>query len=283
MQIKRNRSLIKSIWLAMIIPFILASAGCVFGRTEAPYLDDRTEGWQPRLTLKTEFGPDELDAEASELWKNIIHFIPYSFGGEVSKDNVIVAASEAIKLNLDEAYAAIGTEYELIEKNDSFSKNTIGILTDSTLVLFAADTGRLKFCADLKDRSALKMNSDGALLLTIDAAQLSSSALRELQKHSSFNDPVVKPSTCGVTLPLTAQGAFDISLGMDVKSWNGSSRLAATGGAFKVYRSEASNALFVATNTYIQAFDVDTGEMLLMLPYETIGNCRYGHDESTRL
>lgn len=37
MQIKRNRFLFKSIWLAMIIPFILASVGCVFGRTEAPY------------------------------------------------------------------------------------------------------------------------------------------------------------------------------------------------------------------------------------------------------
>lgn len=50
MQIKRNRLLIKSIWLAMIIPFILASVGCVFGRTEAPYLDDYTERRMPKIT-----------------------------------------------------------------------------------------------------------------------------------------------------------------------------------------------------------------------------------------
>jgi hypothetical protein len=50
MQIKRNRFLFKSIWLAMIVPFILSSAGCVFGRTEAPYLDGYTEGRMPKIT-----------------------------------------------------------------------------------------------------------------------------------------------------------------------------------------------------------------------------------------
>ncbi len=269
--------------LLAVLAFAAAIMGCVCGKDREPYLDDRTEGWQPRLTLKVKFWPDELDAEASELWSNMIRFVPYSFGGEVSNDNIMAAAAEAIKLNLGEDYAAIDTGYELIEKNASFSKNTIGVLTDSILVLFASSTGRLKFCANLKDLPMMKMNSEGALLFSLDAAQLSASELCELQKRSSFNDLVVKPSLAGIALPLTAQGAFAVSLGMDVKSWNGSSRLAATGGAFKVYRSERSNALFVVTNTYIQAFDIATGKMLLMSPFDTKANGRFGCDESTRL
>lgn len=268
----------KSLRLAMIMLVIASSIGCVFGRTEAPHFDDRTVGWLPKLKLTVEFGLEELDAENSELWRGNIPFTPYSFDKKLSEDNIMDAATEAIKLNLGEAHSAVGAEYELIEKDASFAGNTIGVLTDSILVLFASNTGRLKFCADLNDQVDLKMKSKEALQLTVDLAGLSSSALCELQALSSFNEPVVKPSIGDIKLPLTAQGAFDISVGMDVGSWNGSSRLAATGGAFRVYTSEASNALFVVTNTYVQAFDAETGKLLMMSNY----GGGYGMDESSR-
>ena len=80
-------------------------------------------------------------------------------------------------------------------------------------------------------------------------------------------------------LPLTAEGAYKRSV--DTRDlWPPSTKIGgATGGAFKVYYSENSNAMFVVANTYIQAFDVETGKLLFMDHYS---DKEAGTDESVQ-
>lgn len=103
----------------------------------------------------------------------------------------------------------------------------------------------------------------------VNAALLSADELREIQITADCMEipAYAEPDLSSVVLPLTAQGAFDISVGMNVKKWYGTTPLAMTQGPFCVYYSEVSNALFVVTNTYIQAFDKETGELLMMHRY----------------
>lgn len=105
--------------------------------------------------------------------------------------------------------------------------------------------------------------------VTADLALMTADELSEIQQTADCIKPLdyYKPDTSGITLPLTAQGAFELSLRMKVNEWNGTTRFAATQGPFYVYYSKASNALFVVTNTYVQAFDVETGALLLMHSY----------------
>jgi|GEM_PF-3070754 len=286
MQMKRrvNRTIIASLLFTLIM-----LTGCVIGKSEEPYLEDRTQGWKPKLTYYAEFPLWKLEAEDSELWTDIIDFKPFTFAEKLTKENFSNAAEEALRLNFGEAYNDIGGSYELVEVD-----NTMGFITDDYVVVFDTETGKLKFCADIEHTDVLKKQLD-SLRLTIDLAELSAAELREIDDACGMIEGppyptnvigvLKRPEVGDTPLPLAAEGAYALSVGMDVKSWGGSTPLAATGGAFKVYSGEASNTLFVVTNTYVQAFDVESGELILMCRYFSggLGIRADGKDESQKL
>lgn len=58
---------------------LLQWIGCVIGYVEDPYLDDRTEGWDPQLKINVDILLDDLYTEASDLWKRTLDFNPYTY------------------------------------------------------------------------------------------------------------------------------------------------------------------------------------------------------------
>ncbi len=271
-------TLVKTVILVMLVSLTFGLCGCVIGYIEEPYLDDRTEGWNPQLIINVDFLLDELDAEASVLWKAILDFKPYTYPEKVSVENFDKAADEAIKLNLNKPYSETCKDSEIVDYG-----NVVGIINDSVVVVFASSTGRLKFCADITNHSELSRHLE-YLQFTANAASLTADELAEIQRASGFENAPSRVDLKAVSLPLTAQGAYDLSVNMDVKSWHGSSRLAATGGPFRVYYSNVSDAFFVVTNTYIQAFEASTGELLLMHSYGEVrlNEHPYGRDDSLK-
>ena len=266
----------KAVTLILLLSFIMCLSGCVIGTPEEPYFEDRTTGWRPNLTLKAVFNIDDLDAEDSDLWAELIDFIPFTYSESVTDKNFGKAADEAMAANLGSSFTEIGKAHKTV-----VYENAIGFINSNAAVVFDPNTGRLKFCADLTKTDALK-EQNGNLLLSVNAAELTSAQLEEIQNAAGWEDASQKVDLTDVTLPLTAQGAYDLSVAMDVRSWNGSSRLASTGGAFRVYWSDTSGAFFVVTNTYIQAFEASTGKLLLMHSYGKIRSNEYpyGKDDS---
>lgn len=275
-----NNPIVKAITVVILFLIVTSLCGCVLGRAGEPYLDDRTEGWDPLLTLCVDFTLDRLDAETSELWHEIIDFKAYTYPDKLTKDNFSKAADEAMKINLGDSFSEIGKAHEVVDL-----RNVYGFINNDAIVVFDSGTGRLKFCADLTNNSALK-EQFGNLLLSVNAADLTASQLAEIQKVSGYDDAPSRVDLKNISLPLTAQGAYELSVNMDVKTWHGSSRLAATGGAFRIYYSAASDAFFVVTNTYIQALEKSTGELLLMHSYGKVSlklnEYPYGRDDSLK-
>ena len=267
---------IKTVFCFLLLSLIVLLCGCVIGFTEEPYLDDRTEGWMPRIVLNVDFNLQDLDFEASELWPAILDFKPYTHPESVTDKNFSKAADEAVKLNLGSGFDENWKNCKPITR-----ESVIGFINEDAAVVFDSDSGRLMFCAALKEQPALSKHLTEYLRLTVDAASLTANQLSEIHRVSGFLKADSKVKLEEVTLPLSAQGAFDLSVDMNVKSWGGTTPLAGTGGAFRVYYSENSNAMFVVTNTYVQAFDVETGKLLLMSSMG--GKTRDGADESIKL
>lgn len=255
---KKYTHCIIGIWI--IATLALALTGCACTKASDPYLVDRTEGWQANTTLVLSYKPSDLDAEYSKVWNELLNFVPYSFQGELSQQTFQQAAIEAIRLNFGESAANTIGNHDVNVKSEKGTgiKEVLYSLSDEYIIVFDANTGRLKFCADLRNSEMLNSYSGSdfdVLLLSINIASLSPAALKELQgsadciDFSSVDYP--EPDANSLSLPLTAKGAYDLSVGMDVKHWHGSShRFSATGGAFAVYRSLDGESLIVITNTY---------------------------------
>lgn len=274
---KSNVIIIISMLLALLI-----GAGCVIGASEESYLDDRTEGWTPKLMLKVKFQPEYIDANSSLFWSDLIDFKAYTFPNELTEETLPQAAEEALRLNYGESFAGIGKKYEILESfRPNSANNVIYLISKEAVAVFEKNTGKLLFCADFRLSGSLS-KSISQVELEVDLVSLNSDMLNEIQRAGDCMNANIMPDIMSVTLPLDAQGAYDLSIGMNVKSWNGTTRLAATGGRFAVYFAPKSNAFFVVTNTYIQAFDRDSGSLLLMHSYGTgtWGIHYWGQDES---
>ena len=263
--------------ILVLLAMIVFTGGCVCSKPAAPYLEDRTVGWKPELLVTLYYNEYELDANGSSLWQSVIDFKPFVFSGQLTAESFPLAAEEAMKLNFGEDFFGLNINYELYNL-----LNTIGFITEEAAVLFETDTGRLMFCANIESNSALSIDNVGNLMLTVDAAGLTASQLDEINQKSNYRDYGSRVHLEEATLPLTAKGAYDLSVGMDLVHTGGSPRLSITGGAFLVYYSDVSDAFFVVTNTYIQAFDVSTGKLLMMNSYGSVGadEYPYGRDNS---
>ena len=275
-----NSKRISSTALIMVLlTAIVFFGGCVFSKPAAPYLEDRTVGWKPELLVTLYYNEYELDADGSSLWQSVIDFKPFTYSEELTAESFPFAAEEALKLNLGEGFSGLNNNYDLYD-----SQNTMGFISKELAVLFETDTGRLMFCANIASNSSLSIDNVGNLMLTVDVAGLTASQLDEINQKSNYRDYGSRVHLEEATLPLTAKGAYDLSVGMDLVHTGGSPRLNCTGGAFRVYYSDVSDAFFVVTNTYIQAFDVSTGKLLMMNSYGSVGHGKeyyYGKDNST--
>lgn len=250
---------IKFSFITIVAAYLILSAlvGCECSWSEDPYLEDRTEGWEPAIMVNVPFRFDQLDAESGELWNDIIEFKPYCYGQRITNANFWKAVAEVLKLYLVDAHR----EFTIPNKPESRDGKT-GFINNDFAIVFEDETGRLVFFADIKNNPQLTYK-DSKLILTIDVAKLNATQLAEL--HSIHDARIVEkpfhPRVLGISLPLTAEGAYEISLNMGVKKWK---YLGRTGGAFKVYSSERSNTMLVVANTYVQAFDINSGKMIMM-------------------
>lgn len=269
------------LFTALILLAAMMLSGCFTRCTPDPYLVDRTEGWEPVLTLKVDFSFGNVDANSSALWDEFLDFKPYSAHEYLTEENFWPAAQEAMRLNLGDPHEELRGNTEVINEGGA-----IGFVTDRFAVVFDRPSGKLLFCADFEKTDCLSRHNSDGVQLTVNAAALDPAQLEEIHKVSGFEFASSELEIKDVSLPLTAQGAFDLSVSMDVKSWGGSTPLASTGGAFYVYYSEVSNAMFVVANTYIQAFDVASGKLLMMSSYGTSGGKvkrPWGEDNSYQL
>lgn len=270
------------LFTALILLAAMMLSGCFTRCTPDPYLVDRTEGWEPVLTLKVDFGFGKVYAGASPLCDEFLDFKPYSAHEYLTEENFWPAAQEAMRLNLGDPHEELRGNTEVINEGGA-----IGFVTDRFAVVFDRPSGKLLFCADFEKTECLSRHNSDGVQLTVNAASLTADQLSELMRISNYYDIASELNLKGVELPLTAQGAFELSVGMDVKHWHGNGhRFYTTGGAFYVYYSEVSNAMFVVANTYIQAFDVASGKLLMMSSYGTSGGKvkrPWGEDNSYQL
>lgn len=272
--------------LAVVLIVPLLFAGCVIGKGIDPYLVDRTEGWEPKVMPISSVLIYDIDENDSALWRYLTGFTPFVFENGVSKENLSAAMDAAYRLNYGTDAGVIGSEIKVYETESSLGKKVIVGMTDSVVTVFNQETGALNACIDFRRNECISYYTETNVRVTANIADLDKGQLKEFGRDPfeayDLDDLPIAPDISGAELPLNAKEVFDISVGMNVKKWYGSSWIASTGGAFTVYYAEKSDCLILCTNTYVQAFDRETGELLMMHNFGgTLGHSGMnGTDES---